>query len=206
MVHRLLASLQLDDDSLLLLIEHLSDELGLSPQDASFALSRENLGLLYQYARLAEAMKISIAELIAWKAVKRIVSFSENAIETIESLLATQDLIGKTALSVFDCQALCSFAIEEQAVKAWQSQFFHLIETNDFLLEKEEDALAAVDLFLPEVLGLPLEMIKVLLELLNIGVEPPIFLVVLQTKNENRLQYKTVRTASFNDLFCCKRI
>ena len=185
MVHRLLASLQLDDDSLLLLIEHLSDELGLSPQDASFALSRENLGLLYQYARLAEAMKISIAELIAWKAVKRIVSFSENAIETIESLLATQDLIGKTALSVFDCQALCSFAIEEQAVKAWQSQFFHLIETNDFLLEKEEDALAAVDLFLPEVLGLPLEMIKVLLELLNIGVEPPIFLVVLQTKNEN---------------------
>jgi len=67
-LHRLLAGLRMEDESLYLLITHLSVPLGLNldltdPEEKTFPLTEENLSLLYRHARLAEWLRLSIPEL-----------------------------------------------------------------------------------------------------------------------------------------------
>jgi len=68
-LHRLLAGLRIDDEQLYFLITRLSSPLGLNLDPESpdyqpgFVLSVYNLSLLYRHARLAQWLKIEIAQL-----------------------------------------------------------------------------------------------------------------------------------------------
>lgn len=96
-LHRLLAGLRVDDEQLYNLIVYLESPLGIdidstTESDRGFALSEDNLSLLYRHARLAPYLDLEIAEL--FQMIEFVADISVGYVETIldlEALLEFND-------------------------------------------------------------------------------------------------------------------
>ncbi|MBN1960365.1 MAG: hypothetical protein JW841_05425 [Deltaproteobacteria bacterium] len=94
-LHRLRAGLGVDEDQLLQLITGLAEALGIDlsssdDNDKKFALSHNNLSLLYRHARLAKLLRVSIPELFALTALAPEIASAH--IENLDNLQALIDL------------------------------------------------------------------------------------------------------------------
>lgn len=109
-LHRLLAGLRMEDESLYLLITHLSVPFGLNldstdPEKKTFPLTEENLSLLYRHARLAEWLRLSIPELF------QLIGLAESV--TTNHIAGLSDL--STLLKFYDWWKSTNYSLDDFA-------------------------------------------------------------------------------------------
>ncbi len=106
-LQRLLLGLGIDDAGLAALVTGLATALGCDPTNADearrgFALSLDNLTLLYRHARLAKLLHRSIADLLQLASLAGLTNATVGNLADLKTLLAFEDWIRASSLSLDD--------------------------------------------------------------------------------------------------------
>ncbi|MBW2559119.1 MAG: hypothetical protein JRD69_09875, partial [Deltaproteobacteria bacterium] len=119
-LHRLLAGLRVDDETLYLLIMHLREPLGGPDLDSAdlnakrFLLTLENLTLLYRHARLAERLKLSIPQLFHLIHLADVVTVAHiGSLDDLSALLDFYDWWQTTDYSLDDLEFITGGEVEK---------------------------------------------------------------------------------------------